>query len=55
MKHFVQKVATLNTVLSLTVNFIMDIFLQISQNFQNTAAFQTIFKSTFCKSEHMLS
>ena len=35
--------ATLNTVTSLTVNSIMDIFLQILQNFQNTAVFKTIF------------
>ena len=35
--------ATLNTVTSLTVNSVMDIFLQILQNFQNTAVFKTIF------------
>ena len=34
-----KKVATLNTVTALTVNSIMDIFLQISQNIQNAAAF----------------
>ena len=34
-----KKVATLNTVTSLTVNSITDIFLQISQHIQNTAAF----------------
>ena len=34
-----KKVATLNTVTFLTVNSIMDIFLQISQNIQNTAIF----------------
>ena len=34
----------------------MDIFLQVLQNFQNTAAFKTIFKNTILmsKSEHML-
>ena len=33
----------------------MDIFLQVLQNFQNTAAFKTIFKNTILmsKSEHM--
>ena len=36
-EHFVQ-LATLNTVTSLTVNSIMDIFLQVLQNFQNTAS-----------------
>ena len=34
-----QKVVTLNIVTSLTVNSIMDIFLQISQNIQNTTVF----------------
>ena len=34
-----KKVATLNTLTSLTVNSIMDIFLQISQNIQNAAVF----------------
>ena len=34
-----KKVATLNTLTSLTVNSIMDIFLQILQIFQNTAVF----------------
>ena len=48
----------LNTVTSLAINSIMDIFLQVLQNFQNRTAFKTIFKNKFCqlsKSECMLS
>ena len=51
-EHFIQKVATLNTVTSFTVNSVMDVFLQVLQNFQNfktKAVFKTIFKNTFCQ------
>ena len=34
---------------SLTVNSAMDVFLQVLQDFQNTAVFKTIFKNTFCQ------
>ena len=51
--------ATLNTITSLTVNSIMDIFLQISQNIQNAAAFKPSSRAHFVlpinKSEQMLS
>ena len=40
----IKNVATLNIVNSLTVNSVMDIFQQVSENFQNTVS----------KSEHML-
>ena len=41
-----QKVATLYTLTSSTVNSVEDIFLQILQKFQNTAIFKTIFNDT---------
>ena len=34
---------------SLTVNSVLDIFLKVSQNFLNTAAFKIIFMNTFCQ------
>ena len=51
-EHFIQKVATLNQVTSFTVNSVMDVFLQVLQNFQNfetKAVFKTSFKNTFCQ------
>ena len=42
-----KKVMTLNTVTSLTVNSVIDIYLQVLQNFQNKPVFKTIFKNTF--------
>ena len=53
-----KKITILNTVTSLAINSIMDIFLQVLQNFQNRTVFKTIFKNKFCqlsKSECMLS
>ena len=51
--------ATLDTVTSLTVNSIMNISLQISQNIQNTAAFKPSSRAHFVlpinKPEQMLS
>ena len=44
-----KKVMTLNAVTSLTAYFIMDIFLQVLQNFRNTAVFKSICKITFCQ------
>ena len=37
------------TVTSLTGNSVMDIFRQVSQNFQNIAVFKAIFKKKFCQ------
>ena len=51
-ERFVQKVVTLDTVTSLLVNSIMDIFLQVVQNFQNHVQEHILSMS---KSEHMLS
>ena len=39
-----KKVTILNTVTSVTVNSVMDIFLSVLQNFQDTAVFKTISK-----------
>ena len=44
-----KKVATLNTVTSLTAKSVMDIFLQVLQNFQNTAVLKKNLQ------EHILS
>ena len=49
---FIQKVATLNTVTSLTVNSVMDTFLLALQNFQNYLQEHIL---SISKSEHMLS
>ena len=43
------KKVTLNTVTSLTVNSVMDTFLQVLLTFQNIAVFKTIFKNKFCQ------
>ena len=46
------------TVTSLTVNSIIDIFLQVLQNFLNTAVFKNYLQEhilSMSKSEHMLS
>ena len=47
---FVQKVATLNTVTSLTVNSVMDRFMQVLQNFQKHLQEHILSMS---KSEHV--
>ena len=36
-----KKMVALNAVTSLTVNSVMEIFLQVLQNFRNTAAFKS--------------
>ena len=46
---FFQNSGESNTVTSLTVNSLMDIFLQVLQNFQNIAIFKSVFKNTFCQ------
>ena len=51
-ERLVQKVAILNTVASLTVNSVMDIFLKVLQNFQNHLQEHIL---SIIKSEHMLS
>ena len=52
-----KKMVALNAVTSLTVNSVMEIFLQVLQNFRNTAAFKSTFKNTFCQrtNQNMLS
>ena len=49
--RFVEKVATLNTVTSLTLNSVVDIFLQVLQDFQKRLQEHIVLMS---KSEQML-
>ena len=42
-------VVTLNTATSVTIKSIVDIFLQVLQNFQNITVFKIIIKNTFCQ------
>ena len=44
-----KKMETLNTVTSLTVNSVMDIFLQAFTKCSEPAVFETIFKNIFCQ------
>lgn len=43
-----KKLATLHAANYLTVNSVMDMFLQILQDFENITVFKTIFKNIFC-------